>query len=188
MSGGTSIWFAGVPPITFLGISAVLTTLCPGDVVHGTVTRIENFGVFVDLDGGPEPEIGFVPPPELSWKWISSAHEVVALGQRVNAEVLALDSETRGQALLSLCALEENPWMAWVDRVGSVVTGHVTGNFVPHGVFVAIEDGVEGLLRYDELAPVGQQETVPLGSQVTVQVADVEVSRRRILLSLPKIS
>ncbi len=129
-----------------------------------------------------------MPPPELSWKWISSAHEVVTLGQRVSAEVLALDPETRGQALLSLCALEENPWMAWADRVGSVVTGHVTGNFVPHGVFVAIEDGVEGLLPYDELAPVGQQETVLLGSEATVQVADVEVSRRRILLSLPKIS
>ena len=163
-----------------------LTTLGPGDVVHGTVARIENFGVFVDLDGAPEPEIGFVPPPELSWKWISSAHEVVALGQRVSAEVLALDFEIRGQAVLSLCALQENPWMAWVDRVGSVVTGQVTGNFVPLGIFVALADGVEGLLPYNELAPVGRQETVPLGSEVTVQVADVQVSRRRILLSLPK--
>lgn len=126
-----------VPPVAQPSSSSrsvrFLTTLRRGDIVHGTVTRIESFGVFVDLDGGPEPELGFVPPTELSWKWISSAHEVVTLGQRVSAEVLALDTETRGQAVLSLCALRENPWMAWVGRIGSVVTGHVTGNFVPHG-------------------------------------------------------
>jgi ribosomal protein S1 len=162
-----------------------LATLRPGEVVQGTVTRIENFGVFVDLDGGPEPEIGFVPVPELSWKWISSAHEAVAVGQRVSAEVLALDTETRGQATLSLCALQENPWKAWADRVGSVATGRVTGNFVPHGVFVTLEDGIAGLLPYGELGPPGQQQTVDHGSELTVQVVDVEVPLRRMRLSVP---
>ncbi|MEU3504048.1 S1 RNA-binding domain-containing protein [Streptomyces hundungensis] len=74
-----------------------LQSLRPGEVVAGTVSGIENFGVFVNLDGAPETSVGFIPPPELSWRWISSGHEVVSLGQRVSAEVLALDTELRGQ-------------------------------------------------------------------------------------------
>lgn len=124
--------------------------------------------------------------PEVSWRWTSSAHDAVSLGERVSGEVLALDTELRGQAVLSLCALRENPWAAWAARVGNVVTGCVAGNFVPLGVFVTLEEGVAGLLPYTALGPVGHQETVPLGQETTVRIASVDVSRRQIHLALPE--
>ncbi|MFD7541947.1 S1 RNA-binding domain-containing protein [Streptomyces sp. NPDC059819] len=98
-------------PLPSKALRDFLLSLRPGDVVAGVVSGIENFGVFVDLDGAPEASVGFVPPPELSWRWITSCHEAVSLGQRVSAEVLALDVERRGQAVLSLVALQENPWL-----------------------------------------------------------------------------
>ncbi|MBD9727495.1 hypothetical protein [Streptomyces caniscabiei] len=75
---------------------------------------------FVALDGAPEASAGFIPPPELSWRWISSCHEAVSLGQRVTAEVLALDTEIRGQAVLSLVALQPNAWSLWADRAAAL--------------------------------------------------------------------
>ncbi|WP_430782296.1 S1 RNA-binding domain-containing protein [Actinoplanes sp. G11-F43] len=157
-------------------VTHFLTTLSPGDIVHGTVARIENFGVFVDLDHAPVPEIGFVPPPELSWMWISSAHEVVTAGQRVSAEVLAIDIDFRGQAALSLRALHPNPWTAWASREGDLVTGRVHRTIEALGAFIELAEGITGLLPHH---------TLPEGRELTVRIAEVDVAHRRIRLSLP---
>ncbi|MBO3741756.1 S1 RNA-binding domain-containing protein [Actinoplanes flavus] len=172
-------------PDVSAAVMRFLATLDPGDVVHGTVARIENFGVFVNLDDGPEPEIGYVPPPEVSWKWISSARDVVAEGQRVAGRILAVDTDFRGQAVLSLCALQPNPWTVWATRVGSLVTGRVDRNVVALGVFVELDEGIAGLLPRDEVAVAGEQARLLPGRELTVRIAEVEVPRRRIRLSLP---
>ncbi|MER5871933.1 S1 RNA-binding domain-containing protein [Streptomyces sp. NPDC002044] len=170
-------------PLPSTALNDFLMALHPGDVVAGVVARIENFGVFVDLDGAPEASAGFIPPPELSWRWISSCHEAVSLGQRVNAEVLALDTEMRGQAMLSLVALQPNPWSLWTDRAGSVIRGRVT-KLVPFGIFVSLDEGIAGLVHHSELPPAGPERTVRIGDEMTVQIAEVDVPMRRIRLSL----
>ncbi|MEU4352353.1 S1 RNA-binding domain-containing protein [Streptomyces sp. NPDC023838] len=161
-----------------------LATLRRGDERSGVVTSIENFGVFVDLDGAPEPSVGFIPPPEVSWKWISSCGEVVTMGQRVTAAVLGVDAEMRGQAVLSLIALQPNPWLAWVDQVGSVLQGRVT-RLVPFGVFVSVDDGMDGLLHNSELSQLGGDRDIQVGDELTARIAEVDPARRRIRLSLP---
>ncbi|MER6301643.1 S1 RNA-binding domain-containing protein [Kitasatospora sp. NPDC001539] len=164
-------------------LRAFLLSLRPGDAVAGAVSGIENFGVFVDLDGAPEASVGFIPPPELSWRWISSCREAVSLGQRVSAEVLALDIEGRGQAVLSLVARQENPWLVWSGRVGSVVRGRVT-KLVPFGAFVGLDDGIEGLLHSSELSAAETDRDVRIGDVMTARIAAVDPSMRRIRLSL----
>ncbi|MFD4754352.1 S1 RNA-binding domain-containing protein [Streptomyces sp. NPDC058426] len=155
-----------------------LQLLRPGDVVAGMVSGIENFGVFVDLDGAPETAVGFIPPPEVSWRWISSAHEVVSLGQRVSAEVLALDTELRGQAVLSLAALQENPWLVWAERVGSIASGRVT-KVVPFGAFV-LGDGIAGLIHSSELLAAEPAREVRVGDAMTARIAEADPPMRRI--------
>ncbi|TQF01956.1 S1 RNA-binding domain-containing protein [Kitasatospora acidiphila] len=161
-----------------------LATLRRGEERSGVVTSIERFGVFVDLDGAPEPSVGFIPPPEVSWKWISSCDEVVTAGQRVTAAVLGVDTQMRGQAVLSLIALQPNPWLAWVDRIGSVLRGPVTKQ-VPFGIFVSVDDGMDGLIHNSELAQLGIEHNIQVGDELTVQIAEVEPAMRRIRLSLP---
>ncbi|MFI5672978.1 S1 RNA-binding domain-containing protein [Streptomyces sp. NPDC051704] len=169
-------------PLPSKALNDFLTTLHPGDVVAGVVVGIENFGVFVDLDGAPEASVGFIPPPELSWRWISSCQEAVSLGQRVTAEVLALDTEMRGQAVLSLVALQPNPWSLWADRAGSVIRGRVT-KLVPFGIFVRLDDGIAGLVHRSELPPAGPELAARIGDEMTVRVTEVDVPMRRIRLS-----
>lgn len=171
-------------PLPSKALYDVLMTLHPGDVVAGVVAGIENFGVFVDLDGAPEAPAGFIPPPELSWRWISSCHEAVSLGQRVTAQVLALDTEMRGQAVLSLVALQPNPWSLWTDRAGSVIRGRVTNEVVPFGIFVGLDDGIAGLMHRSELPPAGPEQAVRIGDEMTVRITEVDVPMRRIRLSL----
>ncbi|MGW7064107.1 S1 RNA-binding domain-containing protein [Streptomyces sp. NPDC054904] len=170
-------------PLPSKALNDFLMALHPGDVVTGVVARIENFGVFVDLDGAPEASAGFIPPPELSWRWISSCHEAVSLGERVNAAVLALDTEMRGQAVLSLVALQPNPWSLWADRVGSVIRGRVT-KLVSFGIFVSLDDAIAGLVHQSELPPSGPERAVQIGDEMTVWITEVDVPMRRIRLSL----
>jgi ribosomal protein S1 len=170
-------------PLPSRALNDFLATLHPGEVVAGVVAGIENFGVFVDLDGAPEASAGFIPPPELSWRWISSCHEAVSLGQRVTAEVLALDTEVRGQAVLSLAALQPNPWSRWADRVGSVIQGRVT-KLVPFGIFLSLDEGIAGLVHRSELPPSGTRWKVRIGDEMTVRITEVDVPMRRIRLSL----
>ncbi|MFF3158644.1 S1 RNA-binding domain-containing protein [Streptomyces sp. NPDC001251] len=170
-------------PLPSKALRDFLLSLRPGDVVAGVVSGIENFGVFVDLDGAPEASVGFVPPPELSWRWITSCHEAVSLGQRVSAEVLARDIERRGQAVLSLVALQENPWLVWSGRVGSIVSGRVT-KLVPFGAFVGLDDGFAGLIHSSELPAAEPDRELRVGDVMTARIAEVDPSMRRIRLSL----
>ncbi|MFF7476997.1 S1 RNA-binding domain-containing protein [Streptomyces sp. NPDC008092] len=147
----------------------------------GVVVSIEQFGVLVDLDEAPESMAGIIPLPEVSWKWLPS-DEVLAVGQRVTAEVLDVESETRGQAVLSLIALQPNPWLTWVDRVGNVLTGRVT-NVVSFGVFVRVDDDMSGLVHSSQLPRPG--DCFKIGDEIAVQIAKVEPEQRRIQLAFP---
>lgn len=101
----------------------------------------------------------------------------------MTAEVLALETEVRGQAVLSLVALQPNPWSLWADRAGSVVRGRVT-KLVPFGIFVGLDDGIAGLVHCSELLPAGPEQAVRIGDEMIVRIAEVDVPMRRIRLSL----
>ncbi|NML51623.1 S1 RNA-binding domain-containing protein [Streptomyces sp. R302] len=171
-------------PLPSAALKEFLATLRHGEERSGVVAAIENFGVFVDLDDAPEPSVGFIPPPEVSWKWFSSISEVLTVGQRVTAAVVGVDAETRGQAVLSLRALQPNPWLAWVDQVGSVRRARVT-KLVPFGAFVSVADGIDGLLHNSELSKLGSDHSTQVGDELATLIVDVDPDGRRIRLSLP---
>lgn len=159
---------------------AFLKTLRRGQVVTGTVTTIAGFGVtFVDIGGFT----AMINLPELSWRPFNHPSDVVSVGQEVTAEVLGVDM-VRERVQLSLRAVQEDPWPQMAQRIGQVVIGPVT-KIVPFGVFVRIEDrvdGFEGLVHTSELDE-SSGDVVEVGNALTVKIIDVDLAHRRIVLS-----
>jgi len=169
------------------GRKAFLESLKKGERRQGVVSSIVNFGVFVDLGGGVD---GLVHVSELSWKHVEHPSEVATVGQEVEVEVLDVDLE-RERVSLSLKATQEDPWREFErkNQTGEVITGQVT-KLVPFGAFVRVGEGVEGLVHISELAREhveSPEEVVQVGEQVRVKVVDVDVSRRRISLSIKRV-
>ncbi|AZM47083.1 hypothetical protein DMB38_15850 [Streptomyces sp. WAC 06738] len=161
-----------------------------GEILSGTVAAIERFGVFVSLDDGPDhpvfPGVGFITIPELSWRHIDAASDVVRVGQHVSCEFLQFD-DWNGEARLSLKATQPDPFAAFAEgtAVGETLHGKVT-KVVPFGVFVQVADGIEGLVRPREptRTPVETPEDVlQAGDEVTVVVTEIDRQRRRLALS-----
>lgn len=158
-------------------------TLRPGDVLDGRVTRLEPYGAFVDI-GGVE---GLVHVSELSWTRVRHPEEVVQPGDEVRVYVLAVKPHQRKVAL-SMKRLQPDPWAGVSERYrpGDVVDGTVT-HITSFGAFVALEEGVEGLIHRSQLAdppPYHPEEVVSVGQAVRVRVLDVDEANRRIALSL----
>jgi small subunit ribosomal protein S1 len=169
------------------GRKKFLEGLTKGERRKGTVSSIVNFGAFVDL-GGVD---GLVHVSELSWKHVDHPSEVVAVGQEVEVEVLDVDLE-RERVSLSLKATQEDPWKEFERRstAGEVIDGQVT-KLVPFGAFVRVAPGIEGLVHISELSHehVDTPESVlSVGDEVRVKVIDVEVSRRRVSLSMRQVT
>ena len=146
-----------------------------------------NFGAFVDL-GGVD---GLVHVSELSWKHVDHPGEVVAVGQEVEVEVLDVDLE-RERVSLSLKATQEDPWKEFerTSTAGSIIDGQVT-KLVPFGAFIRVAPGIEGLVHISEISHehVDSPESVlSVGDEVQVKVIDVDVSRRRVSLSMRQVS
>lgn len=160
-----------------------LSQLKKGQIREGVVSSIVNFGAFVDL-GGVD---GLIHVSELSWKHIDHPSEVVKVGDKVTVEVLDVDMD-RERISLSLKATQEDPWQRFARThvPGQIVKGKVT-KIVQFGVFISVEDGIEGLVHISELANrhVENPETVVKpNEEVFVKVIDVDLDRRRISLSL----
>jgi small subunit ribosomal protein S1 len=161
----------------------LLEALKKGEIRHGTISSIVNFGAFVDL-GGID---GLVHISELSWKHVEDPAEVVEVGQEVDVEVLDVDLD-RERISLSLKSTQEDPWEAFARRnaPGDVIEGKVT-KLVSFGCFVEVGDGVEGLVHISELAHrhvEAPAEVVAVGDVVKVKVLDIDPRRRRISLSV----
>ncbi len=169
------------------GRKKFLENLQKGERRKGTVSSIVNFGAFVDL-GGVD---GLVHVSELSWKHVDHPQEVVTVGQDVEVEVLDVDLE-RERVSLSLKATQEDPWKEFerTSTAGSVIGGQVT-KLVPFGAFVRVAQGIEGLVHISEISHehVDTPETVlSVGQEVEVKVIDVDVTRRRVSLSMRQVS
>jgi small subunit ribosomal protein S1 len=169
------------------GRKKFLENLQKGERRKGTVSSIVNFGAFVDL-GGVD---GLVHVSELSWKHVDHPSEVVAVGQEVEVEVLDVDLE-RERVSLSLKATQEDPWKEFERKykAGEVISGQVT-KIVPFGAFVRVAQGIEGLVHISELSHDhvdAPESVVSVGDEVQVKVVDVDVSRRRVSLSMRQVT
>jgi small subunit ribosomal protein S1 len=159
----------------------LMEELTEGDVRTGTVCSLVNFGAFVDL-GGVD---GLIHISELDWKHVRHPSEVLSVGDQVEVYVLRVDRE-RERIGLSRKRLLPDPWLTVTGSLspGDVVEGTVT-NVVDFGAFVALDDGVEGLVHISEFPRAEQPlATVRPGDAVQVRVLRIDPQRRRIGLSL----
>jgi len=160
-----------------------LANLKPGEIRHGVVSSVVNFGAFVDL-GGMD---GLVHVSELSWKHVDHPSSVVTVGDEVTVQVLDVDL-SRERISLSLKATQQDPWQEFADghQVGELVYGRVT-KLVPFGAFVQVGEGIEGLVHISEMAGhhvEAPEQVVTPGEELWVKIIDIDLERRRISLSI----
>ncbi len=161
----------------------LVSELVIGERRRGVVSGISSFGAFVDLGGAD----GLVHISELSWTPVRSTQEVVKVGQEVEVQVLAVDSESNKIAL-SIKRLQPEPWETIHEHlhVGDIVDATIT-KLADFGAFARVEGSVEGLVHISELAPRMIQhprEVVREGDAVRLKVLRIEPDRRRLGLSL----
>jgi len=165
---------------------SIRDNLTLGDTFEGTVTRLVNFGAFVDI-GGLE---GLVHISQISHQRVSSPSDVLQEGQTVKVKILEIQNLGQGRSeriSLSIKALASDPWPESADTLtpGTDVTGRVT-RLVDFGVFVELVPGVEGLIHISELASrriIHPREILNEGEEIPVRILDVDLDRHRISLS-----
>ncbi len=156
-----------------------------GQVCRGTVTRLCDFGAFVDL-GGIE---GLVHVSEIAWHRVPHPQDVLKVGQEIAVQVLRLDP-VRQHVSLSIKRTQPNPWNSVAERfqVGQWVRGTIT-QVVDYGAFARVDGGIEGLIHLSELAEgdlTHPRDVVAEGDEVNLVVIRVEPTRRRLGLSLKR--
>ena len=162
--------------------AALFETIQAGSRVNGTVSRLTDFGAFVDL-GGVD---GLIHISEMSWGRISNPKEVLKEGQEVEVFVLDVDKE-KGKISLSLKDADKNPWKLAAEKyaVGSIVEGKVV-RMVPFGAFVELEPGVDGLVHISQIANkhvVNPEDELKVGEVINVKVLEVNPEQKKISLS-----
>jgi small subunit ribosomal protein S1 len=160
-----------------------------GNRVPGKVTRITDFGAFVELEPGIE---GLIHISELSWnRKIKRVSEVVKQGDTVEAIILAVKPEERRISLGLKQALGD-PWAQVTNRigVGSVVEGPVV-SLTSFGAFIQIAEGVEGMVHVSEISAEKRinhpQDVVKVGQRVQAQVIGIDPEKRNIKLSMKQL-
>ncbi|HVO66893.1 MAG TPA: 30S ribosomal protein S1 [Syntrophales bacterium] len=156
-----------------------------GSIVKGVIRNITNFGFFVGIEEGID---GLVHVSDISWKQnIKHPSELYKKGQEVEAMVLNIDVENE-KFSLGIKQVDKNPWdeKNFKYTTGSVIKGKVT-NVTDFGVFVELEEGVEGLVHISELSQKrvkSASELYAVGDIVTAIVKSVDLQNRRIRLSI----
>ena len=156
----------------------------PGQEVTGKVTRIADFGAFVELEEGLD---ALLPISEMSWRRINAAKDVVQEGQSLRLKVLNIEPKRR-RMTLSLKQLEGDPWQEADDKYapGTRHAGTVT-NLTDFGAFVELEPGVEGLVHISELADRRVErvaEVLNPGEVKTFRIKSLDPRTRKLSLSL----
>ncbi len=158
-------------------------TLEEGQVRHGVVRSVKDFGAFVDL-GGVD---GLLHVGEMSWARIADPSGLIKVGQEVDVKVLRIDRETK-KVSLGLKQLTPSPWDRIEERLsrGMTVQGKVT-RLMDFGAFVELEPGIEGLIHISELAPNRVRRVADIvkpDQEVEVRILKIEPETKKIALSI----
>jgi small subunit ribosomal protein S1 len=167
----------------------VLERYPEGNLVRGRVRNLTNYGAFIELEEGID---GLLHVSDMSWtRKISHPNEMLEKGQEVECKVLSVD-QNRRRIALGLKQLENDPWARDIPskyQPGQIVHGVVT-KITNFGVFVGLEDGLEGLLHISELADHkvdNPEEVVKVGDRIEVKILRVDTEERKIGLSRKRV-
>ncbi|OGS20740.1 MAG: hypothetical protein A3J83_00660 [Elusimicrobia bacterium RIFOXYA2_FULL_40_6] len=165
----------------------ILSTIKVGDIIEGTVSKLADFGAFIDIGGGVE---GLAHISDLSWHRIDKASEAVHAGDKIKIKVLAIDNE-KGKISLGFKQLLPHPWDNIEKKypIGALVKGKVT-SLVDFGAFVELEPGIEGLVHVSELSwkeKIGHpKKLLKSGESYEFKVLDVNRQQGKLSLSLKR--
>jgi len=161
-----------------------LANLAEGQVLEGFVKNITDYGAFVDL-GGLD---GLLHITDMSWGRLSHPSEIIKVGDKINVMVLKYDS-AKGKISLGLKQTVPDPWLSVEGKyeVGARVRGKVV-SLADYGAFVALEEGVEGLVHVSEMSWTRRlrhpSEILKVGDEVEAVVLGVDSGNRRISLGI----
>src|SRR5437762_739505 len=164
--------------------AALMETLSEGQVVHGHVKNVTEYGAFVDL-GGID---GLLHLTDLSWGRVKHPSDLVKPEQELDVIILKFDKEKQ-RVSLGLKQLAADPWVGAAEKytAGGKVKGKVVG-VVDYGVFVELEQGIEGLVHVSEMSWNKKiqhpSKVVKVGEEVDVVVLDIKPSDRRVSLGI----
>jgi small subunit ribosomal protein S1 len=161
----------------------LLASIAVGDQHDGTVTKLMDFGAFVDI-GGVE---GLVHVSKLSWDRVTHPKEVVTEGERVKVKIERVDQET-GKISLSIRDMIEHPWDDIDSKftVNETVKGKVT-KLADFGAFVKLAPGIEGLVHVSEIAHhrvMRVSNHVNVGDEVEVKILSMDTDKQKLGLSI----
>jgi small subunit ribosomal protein S1 len=161
----------------------------PGAIVKGVVRNLTNYGAFIEIDDGID---GLLHVTDMSWtRKVTHPSEMLEKGQEVECKVLSVDQQRRRIAL-GLKQMNEDPWTTDIPgryKPGDVVKGTVT-KITNFGVFVGLEDGLEGLLHISELSEdkvENAEDVVKVGDPLEVKILRVDTDERKIGLSKKRV-
>lgn len=160
-----------------------------GQDVTGKVRNLTNYGAFIELEEGID---GLLHVSDMSWtRKIGHPSEMLEKGQEIQCRILSVD-EQRRRIALGLKQLDNDPWDGDIPdnfQPGQLVKGQVT-KITNFGVFIGLQDGLEGLLHISELAEhkvEDPEEVVKVGQDIEVKVLRVDTDERKIGLSLKRV-
>ncbi|HYA64052.1 MAG TPA: 30S ribosomal protein S1 [Candidatus Sulfotelmatobacter sp.] len=162
----------------------LMEKLSEGQVVHGTVKNVTDYGAFVDI-GGID---GLLHLTDLSWGRVRHPSDVVKPEQELDLIILKFDKEKQ-RVSLGLKQMMKDPWIDAAERypAGGKYKGKVVG-VVDYGAFVELEPGIEGLVHVTEMSwskkPTHPSKVVKAGEEVDVVVLDIKPSDRRVSLGM----
>ena len=161
----------------------------PDDRVSGRVISVTNYGAFVEVEPGLE---GLVHVSEMSWQRVKHPKDAVKVGDHIEAAVIRCDPEQQ-RLKLSMKATQANPWEAVRERYpsGMKVTAKVR-NVREWGIFLGIEDGIDGLVHISDLAWGNSlrrpSDSFHRGMEVEALVMEVDVERERMSLGVKQLT
>lgn len=155
-----------------------------GDKVKGKVVVIADYGAFIEINKGVE---GLIHVSEMSWsQHLRSAQDFLKVGDEVEAEILTLDREERKMSL-GIKQLKQDPWLD-IEQKYPIESKHtaVVRNFTNFGVFVELEEGVDGLIHISDLSWSKKikhpSEFTTIGEDIEVKVLEIDKENRRLSL------
>ena len=161
----------------------------PGAIVKGVVRNLTNYGAFIEINDGID---GLLHVTDMSWtRKVTHPSEMLEKGQEVECKVLSVDQQRRRIAL-GLKQMADDPWTTDIPKrykAGDVVKGEVT-KITNFGVFVGLEDGLEGLLHISELSEdkiENAEDVVKIGDPLEVKILRVDTDERKIGLSKKRV-
>jgi small subunit ribosomal protein S1 len=158
-----------------------------GQVITGAITNITDYGLFIDM-GGMD---GLCHITDLSWGRVSHPAKLYKVGQELEVKVLKYDKDN-DRVSLGIKQLREDPWATVTDRypVSEKTIGKVV-SITDYGVFVELEEGVEGLIHVSEMTwskkPRHPSKMVAVGDEIEIMVLNIEPETKRISLGMKQL-